>query len=200
MVRSGQSANVSVGSEVPIISRQSTSDEVAGILQDVQYRKTGISLDVTPTVYSDGRIDLEISQEVSQAAPTESSTINSPTILSRNLNTRLSLQDGSSILIGGLISNNATKGNSRIPILGDLPWIGHLFRVDSQSADRSELMVLIVPYLIKNGSQAEAITRAFRERLKLHEHIYDRTEPTALNQETASEPETQTPKTAPAGI
>ena len=200
MVRSGQSANVSVGSEVPIISRQSTSDEVAGILQDVQYRKTGITLDVTPTVYSDGRIDLEISQEVSQAAPTESSTINSPTILSRNLNTRLSLQDGSSILIGGLISNNATKGNSRIPILGDLPWIGHLFRVDSQSADRSELMVLIVPYLIKNGSQAEAITRAFRERLKLHEHIYDRTEPTALNQETASEPETQTPKTAPAGI
>lgn len=185
MVRSGQNATVSVGSEVPVISRQSTSDEVSGILQDVQYRKTGIQLDVTPTVYSDGRIDLEISQEVSQAAPTESSTINSPTILSRNLSTRLSLQDGSSILIGGLINNNSSKGNSRVPILGDIPWIGHLFRVDSQTAERSELMVLIVPYLIKNGSQAEAITRAFRERLKLHEHIYDSSDPIAPTQSKA---------------
>lgn len=168
LVRSGESAQVKVGSEVPIISRQSTSDEVSsGIIQDVQYRSTGVQLHVTPTVFSDGRIDLDISQEVSQALPTASSTINSPTILSRSLQTRLSIQDGSSVLLGGLISNSENKGNSRVPILGDLPWIGHLFRTDSINGDRSELMMLIVPYLIKDGSQAEAITKAFRERLKL---------------------------------
>lgn len=168
LVRSGENAQVKVGSEVPIISRTSTSDEVtSGVIQDVQYRSTGVQLDVTPTVFSDGRIDLEINQEVSQAAPTESSSINSPTILSRSLQTRLSLQDGSSVLIGGLISNTESKGNSRVPILGDLPWLGHLFRTDSVSGDRSELMLLIIPYLIKEGSQAEAITKAFRERLKL---------------------------------
>ncbi len=168
LVRSGESAQVKVGSEVPIISRQSTSDQVDGILQDVQYRSTGVQLDVTPTVFSDGRIDLEIIQEVSQAAATESSNINSPTILTRNLETRLSLQDGSSVLIGGLISNTESKGNSRVPILGDIPWLGQLFRTDSISGDRSELMILIVPYLIKDGGQAEAITRAFQASLKLH--------------------------------
>lgn len=169
LVRSGESAQVKVGSEVPVLSRQSTSDQVdSGVIQDIQYRSTGVQLDVTPTVFSDGRIDLEISQEVSQASPTESSSINSPTILNRSLQTRLSLQDGSSVLLGGLISSTESKGNSRVPILGDLPWLGHLFRTDSAGGDRTELMMLIIPYLIKEGSQAEAITQAFRERLKLH--------------------------------
>lgn len=168
LVRSGEAAEVNVGSEVPIISRQSTSDEVSsGVIQDVQYRSTGVQLHVTPTVFSDGRIDLDISQEVSQALPTASSSINSPTILNRSLKTRLSIQDGSSVLLGGLISNSENKGNNRVPILGDLPWVGHLFRTDSINGGRSELMMLIVPYLIKDGSQAEAITKAFRERLKL---------------------------------
>src|SRR5690606_25167128 len=151
---------------------------------DAQHRSTGIQLDVTPTVYSDGRTDLEISQEVGHAPPTESSTINSPTIVRRNLSTPLGLHDCSPILIDGQMSNNATKDNLRnplIPIFGEIPWIGHLFRVDSLRADRSELMVLIVPYLIRDGSQAEAITRAFRDRLKLHEQIPEEPKAPALS-------------------
>lgn len=171
LVRSGEQASVRVGTEVPIITRQATGDETiegtTAIIQDIQFRKTGVQLTVLPRVFSDGRIDLEISQEVSEAQPNQTSTINSPTILTRNVETRLSLQDGSSVLLGGLISNSESKGDSRVPFLGDLPWIGQLFRADRTSADRTELMVLVVPYRVRTAQQAQAISEAFRQQLRL---------------------------------
>ena len=177
LVRSGENATVKVGSEVPIITRQATGDETVegttAIIQDVQFRSTGVQLNVTPRVYSGGRIDIEISQEVSEAQPTQSSNINSPTILTRNVETRLSLEDGSSVLLGGLISNTETKGDSRVPFFGDIPWIGQLFRTDSSSGTRTELMVLVSPYLVRRGADARELTEAFRSRLKLQ---YDRGE------------------------
>ena len=171
LVRSGESATVNVGTEVPIVTRQSTgSDTVDGnssILQEIQFRKTGVQLSVLPRVFSDGRIDLEIQQEVSQAQPNETSKIDSPMILTRSVDTRLSLQDGSSVLLGGLISTSQSKGDSRTPWLGDVPFLGRLFRVDNTSAERTELMVLVVPYRVRNAEQASAISAAFREQLKL---------------------------------
>lgn len=171
LVRSGEQASVRVGTEVPIITRQATGEETiegtSAIIQDVQFRKTGVQLTVLPRVFSDGRIDLEISQEVSEAQPNQTSTINSPTILTRNVETRLSLQDGSSVLLGGLISSSEAKGDSRVPFLGDIPWLGQLFRTDSTSADRTELMVLVVPYRVRTPQQAQAISEAFRQQLRL---------------------------------
>lgn len=171
LVRSGESASVNVGTDVPIVTRQSTgADTVEGnssILQEIQFRKTGVQLSVMPRVFSDGRIDLEIQQEVSQAQPNESSNIDSPMILTRSVNTRLSLQDGSSVLLGGLISNSQSKGDSRTPWLGDIPFLGRLFRVDNTSAERTELMVLVVPYRVRSAEQASAISDAFRDQLKL---------------------------------
>jgi len=71
------------------------------------------------------------------------------------------------VLLGGLISNSQSKGDSRTPWLGDLPLIGHLFRVDNTSAERTELMIMVVPYRIRNADQAEAISKSFREQLRL---------------------------------
>lgn len=171
LVRSGEQASVRVGTEVPIITRQATGDETiegtSSIIQDIQFRKTGVQLTVLPRVFSDGRIDLEINQEVSEAQPNQTSTINSPTILTRNVETRLSLQDGSSVLLGGLISNSESKGDSRVPFLGDIPWLGQFFRTDRTSADRTELMVLVVPYRVRTPQQAQAISDAFRQQLRL---------------------------------
>lgn len=173
LVRSGENATVKVGSEVPIITRQATGDETVegttAIIQDVQFRSTGVQLNVTPRVYSGGRIDIEINQEVSEAQPTQSSNINSPTILTRNVETRLSLEDGSSVLLGGLISNTETQGDSRVPFLGDIPWLGQFFRSDSSSGTRTELMVLVSPYLVRDGADARELTEAFRSRLKLQQ-------------------------------
>lgn len=172
MVKSGESASINVGTEVPIVTSQSTDPTTVrsgttGVLQQIQYRRTGIILQVKPTVHAGNRIDLEINQEVSSAETNTTSNISSPVILNRSLETKLTLSDGGSILLGGLISSSTTQGNSGVPILKDLPLIGSIFRSDKQTRNRTELMVVIVPYVINNDQDAQAITDAFRQRLNL---------------------------------
>ena len=171
LVRSGQTATVAVGQKIPLLVSQTVANEQingdTGSRQSVEYRDTGISLTVTPTVFSDGRIDMDIQQEVSGSSATEGTVNLTPIVSSRTISTSLSLRDGGSVLLGGLITREQTKGNSRIPILGSLPLLGHLFRTDSTSAGTTELMILVVPYLVKEPEQAEALTKSFREQLSI---------------------------------
>lgn len=169
MVSSGEQASIDVGTEVPILTSQATAPDLGGvtpsILQQVQYRKTGVILTVAPVVHSSQRVDLRISQEVSEAQETETSTIASPSIFSRRLETVLSLQDGEAMLMGGLISDTRTQGGSRVPLLGDLPVLGELFRSRNRRGTRTELLVLITPYVVEDAAQARAITEALRGRM-----------------------------------
>ena len=167
MVKSGESASIDVGDEVPVISSQSVDPNAqtegnSAILQQIQYRSTGVQLSVTPTVYSNDRIDLDISQSVSSSSGSDNNT---PTINNRSVTTKLSLDDGSSVLIGGLISTTLDEQKRGIPILGDIPVVGKLFSVEGTTKTRSELIILIVPYIIDNGKNAERISEAFKEQL-----------------------------------
>lgn len=169
MVRSGESASIDVGTEVPILTSQATAPDLGGvtpsILQQVQYRKTGVILNILPVVHSSQRVDLTVSQEVSEAQQTESSSISSPSIFSRKLQTAMSVSDGEATLMGGLISNTSTTGGSEIPGLGRIPLVGELFRSRTRTGNRTELMVLITPYVIEDAAQARQITEALRARL-----------------------------------
>ncbi len=173
MVKSGEQATINVGNEIPVLSSRSSvpGQQVEGnsaLIQQFEYRRTGVQLTVAPVVFEGGRVDLKVTQDVSSALPTSAEGGN-PTILSRNLNTVLSVNDGGSVLLGGLITNGGSVGETKVPVLGDLPLIGQLFRSESKGNSRTELMVLIVPYVLDDNGQAEAITRAFQNSLKLHE-------------------------------
>ena len=169
MVRSGESASIDVGTEVPIITSQATAPDLGGItpsiLQQVQYRKTGVLLEIEPVVHSTQRVDLKISQEVSEAQVTDSSSISSPSIFSRRLQTSMSLSDGETTLMGGLISNTSSAGGTEVPGLGRIPVLGKLFRSDSRTGNRTELMILITPYVVEDATQAREITEAVRVRM-----------------------------------
>lgn len=172
MVKSGESASINVGTEVPIVTSQSTDPTTVragttGVLQQIQYRRTGVILHVKPTVHAGNRIDLEVNQEVSSAESNSTSNISSPVILNRSVETKLSLSDGGSVLLGGLISNSTTQGNSGVPILKDLPLIGSIFRSDKQTRNRTELIIVIVPYVINTDQDAQSMTESFRQRLSL---------------------------------
>ncbi|MDD2817002.1 MAG: secretin N-terminal domain-containing protein [Thiotrichaceae bacterium] len=172
MVKSGESASINVGTEVPIVTSQSTDPTTVragttGVLQQIQYRRTGVILHVKPTVHAGNRIDLEVNQEVSSAESNSTSNISSPVILNRSVETKLSLSDGGSVLLGGLISNSTTQGNSGVPILKDLPLIGSIFRSDKQTRNRTELIIVIVPYVINTDQDAQSMTETFRQRLSL---------------------------------
>lgn len=167
MARNGETATIQVGDEVPIITSQqstldSTTDATTGILQTVQYRNTGVILRVKPTIHSGDMVDLDVNQEVSTAQVTETGVNNSPTIATRKLDTKLSLRNGSTILLGGLISTDHSSGNAGIPLLKDIPGLGKLFGKDNSHEIRTELVVLITPYIVNDGKDAQAITEAFR--------------------------------------
>lgn len=172
MVRSGEEASINVGTDIPIVTSQANvpglgADNQPALVNQVEYRTTGVTLSVSPIVYEGGRVDLNISQELSEAQSLQASQTN-PAILTRNLSTSLSVSDGGSVLLGGLISNNSKQGSTKIPLLGDLPLIGSLFGTETKGNTRTELLILIVPYVLDDGDDAEAVTRAFRDSLQLH--------------------------------
>lgn len=171
MARNGEKANIQVGQQVPIITSQQTSlagqtnNSGLGVLQSIQYRDTGVILDVTPNIYGGDELDLEIAQEVSAAQSTTTGVNNSPTIATRKVSTRLSLRNGNTILLGGLISGDNSGGMTGLPGLKDIPVLGYLFGKETQRKTKTELIVLITPYVINDDFDARAVTDAFRQRL-----------------------------------
>ena len=170
MVKSGEEATFDVGTEVPTITARQTSpqqvDGNTGLLQSIQYRKTGIILSIKPTVYSEDRVDIELSQEVSEALPlSDDNTTGSPSIFNRTVKTSLSLRDGGSIVLGGLMSNRQTTTDDGIPYLMDVPLLGNLFKSQTNRKNKTELVIMIVPYIVGTDRRAEELTQAISNNL-----------------------------------
>ena len=172
MVKSGEEASIDVGTEVPTITARQTSPQQVegntGLLQSIQYRKTGIILSVKPTVYSDDRVDIELSQEVSEALPLSADdATGSPSIFNRSVKTSLSLRDGGSIVLGGLMSRRQTNSDSGIPYLKDVPLVGNLFKSQAKRKNKTELVLMIVPYIVGSDQRAQELTQAIGNQLEL---------------------------------
>ena len=169
LARSGGEARIQVGAQVPIVTSQGTSSQLqqagtSAILQTIQYRDTGVILTVKPTIYAGNHIDLEIKQEVSEAVQNNTSGLSTPVINNRTVSTQLSLQDGATVLLGGLIMENASSNSTGIPGLKDIPAIGFLFGTQQVMKTRSELFVFITPYIIQSGEDAERLAETFKNR------------------------------------
>ncbi len=162
LVKSGESAQIDVGEEVPIITSQGQSTDAlnAPVLQSIQYRRTGVLLQVEPIVHSGNRVDLNLSQVVSEALEAGPG-VNSPSIFNRSVQTSLTLSDGGAVVIGGLVSNSENHGDNRIPVLGSIPGLGALFRSSGKLNTRSELILMIQAYIVDEGE-----TNDFNQRMR----------------------------------
>ena len=172
VARNGEVARIQVGQEVPIITSQQstlsgTTGDSAGVLQTIQYRNTGVILSIRPSIFSGDRIDLDVKQEVSAAIETSTGVNISPTFLTRNIDTKLTLEHGSTVMLGGLISDDRTTGDRGVPWLKNIPILGQLFRVNNDNAARTELIVLITPYVVNDGSDARHYTEELKAMLPL---------------------------------
>lgn len=151
-----------VGTDVPIITSQQATNITTGgnssVLQSVQYRQTGIILKIRPVVYGDNRVELDISQEVSNEQDNSNAAIASPLILNRSITSRLSLAEGVTAVLGGLIDNNYTKGDNGIPLLKDVPIVGNAFRTDTISGTKTNLIILLTPYIIRDTDDMAKLT------------------------------------------
>jgi general secretion pathway protein D len=173
MVKSGQQATIDVGTEVPTISSsaQSLESDNSPILQNVSYRKTGVRLTVIPVVHASGHVDIQIDQQLSEAQNNQSSGIDSPSIFNRQIQTVVTLQDGGSILLGGLISSSKSLGDNGVPWAAKLPIVGRLLRADNNASARTELMVMIIPYVINTPAEGQSITKSIQQAFQQPEQL-----------------------------
>jgi len=165
-VRDGKTANINVGTQVPVVTSETASVESAttegtGVVRTYQYRDTGVILKISPTVHADELVTLEIAQEVSEVG---ASGTQNPSILNRTLTTDVVATAGQTLVIGGLIKQNKSSRDSKVPFFGDLPVIGNLFKTTSRSQERTELVVMITPHIIRSTQQVEDIRQSLFEK------------------------------------
>ena len=163
-----QPARLQVGALVPYLtaSSQSVLTANAPVINSIGYQPTGVIMEVTPRVNSGGQVTLDISQEVSEVSNTPNATgINSPTFNERSVTSRVVVQDGQTIGLAGLIQDNSSRGNSGIPWLKDVPLLGALAGTQNNSRQRTELLVLLTPHVIRDQSDARALTEDLRTAL-----------------------------------
>jgi len=167
MVLDNREATLNVGDQVPVATRSavSTDDANAPIVNNIEQRDTGVILNIKPRVSSSGRVILEIRQEVSDAISTDTSDISSPTIQQRIVSTTVAVDEGQSVVLGGLIREVQTRGQTKIPLLGDIPILGAAFRSTTDVDRRTELLIVIRPRVIRRSSDAANITAEYRAKL-----------------------------------
>ncbi len=166
-VTDNNEAVLQIGDEVPIATQTSvgTDDPDAPIVTNVEYRDTGVILNVKPRIGAGGRVILDITQEVSDVANTNTSGIDSPTIRQRLISTTVALVDGATLALGGLVQESDNVTETKVPGLAEVPLLGAAFRSRSVSKERSELLILIRPRVIASDDDASRITAYWRSRL-----------------------------------
>ncbi|HSR35986.1 MAG TPA: type II secretion system secretin GspD [Desulfurivibrionaceae bacterium] len=167
LVLNNEEASVNVGDQVPIVTTatERTGTDTPVIDKTVQYKDTGTLLTVRPRINYDGVIILDVNQQVSQASTTDTSGIDSPTISTREIKTKLAVKNGQSILMGGLIRKDGNVSANKVPLVGDIPLLGWLFKHQSDETTKTELLVMITPHVIESEDVLDQYIRQFQEKV-----------------------------------
>ena len=151
VVRDGVEASIKVGNDVPTVGATATDPLQSDTqITQVLYRKTGLDLRIRPTINAEGVVVMEISQSISNTVPGASGVDGAPVFFERAISTEVVARSGESILLAGLISERKNDNSSRVPGLSKIPVVGYLFRSDSKTNERTELVVLITPRVIED--------------------------------------------------
>ncbi|MCC5452156.1 type II secretion system secretin GspD [Rheinheimera sp. UJ51] len=151
-----QEAIFLVGQEVPVITGSTVGSNNTNPFQQVQRQEVGIKLKVTPQINEGDAVQLVIEQEVSSIGGTTAVDI---TINKREIKTTVMADDGATIVLGGLIDEDVQESESKVPLLGDIPILGHLFKSTSVSKRKRNLMVFIKATIVRDGSAISGISK-----------------------------------------
>ncbi|MBR0697758.1 type II secretion system secretin GspD [Bradyrhizobium lablabi] len=170
MVLDNKTARLQIGDQVPITTQTATSTVTAqtAIVNSITMQDTGVILSVTPRVNESGRVQLEIEQEVSAVTKTTTSNIDSPTIQQRRVKTTVVVNDGEVLALGGMIQEQRDKGSNQVPLLGDIPGIGAVFSSRKDNVQKTELVILITPRVVRDGTESRLVTEEYRRKM----HVY----------------------------
>lgn len=150
-----QEASIIVGQEIPIITQQQTGNQNnQNPFNSIERKKIGVKLKITPQINEGNAVRLEIAQEVSSLAAASAAAKTADVVTNtREINTAVLVQDGGTIVLGGLIEDRVLQSEHKVPLLGDIPGLGRLFRSNSTSKDKANLLVFIRPTIIRDNAR-----------------------------------------------
>jgi general secretion pathway protein D len=173
LVLDNEEASIQVGREIPRITNSRVTEQ-GDTINSVQYENVGISLQVTPHINPDGLVRMSVQPEVSEVAPkSEGVPISegavAPVFVTSTASTTVSIQDGHTIIIGGLIRDRTSVSESKVPIVGDIPLLGLLFQTRTYEITKTELMVFLTPVVVRNTESLKRLSQREAEALELME-------------------------------
>lgn len=159
-------AELNIGEEIPVPSNNRISDSGTQFYT-FDYKSVGIKLKITPHITRSSSITLDLYQEVNsvlgQTTVAESGTMIPPKLGKRDIATKITVADGKTIVVGGLISNDKIEEETKVPLLGDIPLLGWLFKRKSVEYKKRNLLVFITPHIVTKPEKADAVTEQKRE-------------------------------------
>ncbi len=168
-------ASITVGGREPIQTGQALTSAGDNIINSIQYEETGIILNVIPHINAGGLVRLEVEQTIRNVSSSQAVVTTSPRFDERNIRTTLLAQNGSTVVIGGIIQERSTKGKTGIPFLQDMPIIHPLFSTSGKNRERTELIIAITPHVVDHRETAP--TREFLQKLQKLKYSVERHNP-----------------------
>lgn len=172
-----EEAKIVVGSNVPFVTGTYTStgttSSVSNPFQTIERKDVGLTLKIKPQITEGGTIRLQISEETSAVIDSTSSNANGPSTTKRSLDSVVIANDGEIIALGGLVQDTYSGGVDKVPVLGDLPILGPLFRSDTRKRSKTNLVIFLRPRIIRTASDARAITEGRYEYVIGKQHESD---------------------------
>ena len=168
VVINNQSATLQVGNQVPISTGSATVLTTSNtVVNTVDYKNTGIILHVSPRVSANGNVRLDIEQEISNVVPSTNAATNlTPTISERKVKSSISIANGQTVLLAGLIQDQKNENKSGIPLLDELQGIGNAFSTQDNTKSRTELIIFIRPQIIRDSMDAHTVAEEMRSKLR----------------------------------
>jgi general secretion pathway protein D len=168
VVVDNQSATLMVGDQIPVTTQTAVSVVAAGapVVNNIEYRNTGVILHVSPRINANGNVLLDIQQEISNVENNANATTLTPTVSQRLVKSSIAVASGQTVLLAGLISETKNDTSSGIPGLDQIPGLGILGAQNSKSVVRDELIVFIRPQIIRNGVDAQRIAEELRAKMR----------------------------------
>lgn len=166
LVLDNHAATISVGTQQPVnVGGGYITTGGIPTTGNIQYRDTGVMLGVTPSVSAGDLVTLDINQQVTDVGARDSSGTNQPTFTQRQIQSQVAVRSGETVVLGGLIKDNTANSRSGLPILSSIPIIGGLFGTHAKSTDRTELLVVFTPRVVRSDDDIRAISRELRDRM-----------------------------------
>jgi general secretion pathway protein D len=158
-----EEAKIVIAQNVPFVTGQftntGTGNGAVNPFQTIERKDVGLTLKVKPQISANGTVKLTIYQEVSAVDTSSASSANGPTTNKRTIESNVLVEDGSVVVIGGLLQDNFTGNSDKIPGLGDLPIIGNLFKSSSRTRKKSNLMVFLRPVVVRDAATGRDVAR-----------------------------------------